>query len=400
MIHKLTIQDIPLKGKRVLMRVDFNVPLQENGNISDDSRIKESLPSIKYILKHGASLVLMSHLGRPKGKKDPKFSLTPCAKKLSEFLKKNVQMAPDCIGSEVEKMAKELHGGEVLLLENLRFHEAEENPDKDPSFAQKLARLGDIYVNDAFGSAHRKHSSTYSIVNYFPSKALSGFLMDKEIAFLGELVENPKRPYYAILGGAKVSTKVGLIQNLISKLDGLFLGGAMAFTFLNAQGMNTGSSLVEKGHLETARNVLKACTEKGVKCYLPVDLVIAKDANNEAERKIISIAEGIPEDWQGMDIGPKTISEWRTALHNAATIFWNGPLGAFEMPNFAHGTRAIAETISNIRATKIVGGGDSVAAIHQFGFSEHFTHLSTGGGASLEFLEFGHLPGVDVLSDR
>lgn len=399
-MRKLTLQDIPLEGKKVLMRVDFNVPFHEDGSISDDLRIIESLPSIQYIRNQKASLILMSHLGRPKGKKDKKFSLAPCAKRLSELLKAPVQMAPDCMGSEVESMAKNLKPSEVLLLENLRFYDAEENPDGDPSFAKKLASLGEIYINDAFGTAHRKHSSTYTIAQYFPGKAVAGFLMDKEIAFLDELLQKPKSPFYTILGGAKVSTKIGVIEKLIPKIDGLFLGGAMTFTFLKAQGINVGSSPVEEEHLESAQKILKTCAEREIKCWIPQDLVIANAFQNDAEQKTIFAKEGIPKGWQGMDIGKKTIAEWQNALENAATIFWNGPVGVFEMPNFAKGTRAVAETLAASKATTVVGGGDSAAAIHQLGLADKITHLSTGGGASLEFLEFGHLPGIDVLSDR
>lgn len=400
MVQKLKLQDLDLKGKRVLMRVDFNVPLDDQGKISDDSRIQESVPSIEYILKAGASLVLMSHLGRPKGKKDPKFSLAPCAKRLSELLGKKVEMAKDCIGEGVEKEARDLRIGEVLLLENVRFYKAEEEPETDPSFAKELSKLGDVYVNDAFGAAHRKHSSTYTIAQYFPSKAAMGLLMEKELRFLEPLVTSPKKPFFAILGGAKISTKVGAIEKLIPKLDALFLGGAMTYTFLKAEGISVGSSLVEMDHLETAKKIQKECEKRKIPCYLPVDLVIAKEFKNEAERKVILAKDGIPDGWQGMDIGPQTIAEWKKLLPKASTIFWNGPLGVFEMPHFAKGTEEIAKVLSQTQATTIVGGGDSVAAINEAGLSDKFTHLSTGGGASLEFLEFGHLPGIDALSNK
>lgn len=400
MTQKLSVKDIPLNGKKILMRVDFNVPLQGDGTISDDSRIRESLPTIKYILDQKASLILMSHLGRPKGKKDPAFTLAPCAKRLSELLHKPVAVAQDCIGPQVEKLAASLKAGEVLLLENLRFYDAEENPDQDPSFAEKLAILGNVYVNDAFGAAHRKHSSTYTIAKYFPGLALAGLLMEKEISFLGSLVKNPKRPFYAILGGAKVSTKVGVIQHLIEKIDGLFIGGAMAFTFLKAQGLQVGASLVEDSELETTKHILKKCQDKKIPCHLPLDLVIADSFKNEAKIRTVGVKEGFSAPWQGMDIGPKTAAEWKNNLSKAATVFWNGPLGAFEMSNFSKGTHTVADILAASKAVTIVGGGDSVAAINQLGLSSKFTHLSTGGGASLEYIEFGHLPGIDALSDR
>ncbi|HSW72079.1 MAG TPA: phosphoglycerate kinase [Chlamydiales bacterium] len=399
-MKKLTLKDLDLKGKTVLMRVDFNVPLDDNGKISDDSRILESLPSIHYILQKGASLILMSHLGRPKGKKDPKFTLAPCAKRLSELIGIKVKMAKDCIGEPVEKEMKELKPGEVLLLENLRFYAAEEEPDSDPSFAKNLSKLGDVYVNDAFGAAHRKHSSTFTIAKYFPSRAAMGLLMEKELRFLEPLVTSPKKPFFAILGGAKISTKVGAIEKLIPKLDALFLGGAMTYTFLKAEGISIGSSLVEMDHLDTAKKIRKECEKKKIPCYLPVDLVIAKEFKNEAEHKVVLTKDGIPDGWQGMDIGPQTIAEWKKLLPKAKAIFWNGPLGVFEMANFAQGTREVAKILSSTHATTIVGGGDSVAAVNEAGLGDKFTHLSTGGGASLEFLEFGHLPGIDALSDR
>ena len=395
-MNPLTLTDLSLKGKRVLMRVDFNVPLNKDGSISDDSRIRASLPSIEYVLKNGASLVLMSHLGRPKAAPDPQFSLAPCAKRLSELLKKPVAIAPDCVGPQVEKMASKLKAGEVLLLENVRFHPGEETPDKEPSFAPSLAKLGDLYVNDAFGSAHRAHASTALIATYFPGKSAAGFLMEKEIAFLSPLLHNPSRPFYAILGGAKISTKIGVLKNLLTQVDALFIGGAMAFTFLKAQGLEIGASLFEAGELDTAKQILSSAT-----LHLPLDFVIADAFSNEANRKIVEASAGIPPGWQGMDIGPKTVSLWNSSLANAATVFWNGPLGVFEMPQFALGTRNIATGLSKLkRAKTIVGGGDSVAAVQQMGLGNQFTHLSTGGGASLEFLELGHLPGLDCLAKK
>ena len=382
------------------MRVDFNVSLDSNGQITDDTRIRSTIHSIKYILNQNASLILMSHLGRPGGKKDPKYSLAPVAKRLSELLGKEICLAPDCVGEQVQKMAKALGAGNILLLENLRFHDAEEHPENDPSFAKNLAALGEIFVNDAFGTAHRKHSSTYTISGFFPQKTVAGFLMDKEIAFLGSVVQNPKRPFFAIIGGAKVSTKAGVLTHLVEKIDGLFIGGGMAFTFFKAQGVPIGKSLIEESEIETAKKIMEKCQERAIKLWLPTDIVIAENFQNDANTATINIKEGIKSEWIGVDIGKKTIQEWATSFSNAAMIFWNGPLGVFEMPNFAKGTNEIAMALAASRATTIVGGGDSIAAIQQLGIADRFTHLSTGGGASLEYIEYGHLPGIDVLSDR
>lgn len=387
-MQKLTLKDLVLKGQRVLMRVDFNVPI-EKGKITDDSRIRAALPSIEYVLNHGASLVLMSHLGRPKGAEAP-FSLAPCGKRLSELLKKPVQMAKDCVGAAVEKMANQLKPGEVLLLENLRFHPGEEA--QDPQFTAALAKLGTAYVNDAFGTAHRAHASTAAIAKYFPGKSAMGFLMENEIGALSPLLTNPQRPFYAIIGGAKISSKIGVIQKLLDKVDALFIGGGMFYTFLKAEGIAVGDSICED--LATIRDLPKE------KLHFPVDLVIADGFSNDANRQIILSKEGIPEGWQGMDIGPKTVAEWSKLIPKAATVFWNGPLGVFEMGNFAKGTKAIGELLAKSKAKTIVGGGDSVAAVEQMGLGHRFAHLSTGGGASLEFLEYGHLPGIDALSDR
>jgi phosphoglycerate kinase len=372
------------------MRVDFNVPI-EKGKITDDSRIIAALPSIEYVLNHGASLILMSHLGKPKGK-DPQLSLDPCAKRLAELLKKPVTLAPDCVGPEVEKMAANLQSCQILLLENLRFHAAEEAPEKDPSFVSALAKLGDCYVNDAFGTAHRAHASTAAIAKYFPGKAAMGFLMEKEVEQLSPLLQKPARPFFAIMGGAKISSKIGIIKKLLERVDMLFIGGGMFYTFLKAQGISTGDSLCEDP--ETIRMLPQT------KLRFPIDLVIAKGFSNEAERKIILAKEGIPAGWQGMDIGPQTVAAWSQELSKAATVFWNGPVGVFEMSHFNQGTRGIAEALARSPSKTIVGGGDSVAAIQQMGLGGHFAHLSTGGGASLEFLEYGHLPGIDALSNR
>jgi phosphoglycerate kinase len=387
---KLTLKDLSLSGKQVLMRVDFNVPM-EKGAITDDSRIKAALPSIEYILKHGASLVLMSHLGRPKGK-DPALSLAPCAKRLSELLKKPVLMAPDCVGPEVEHLAEALKPGQILLLENLRFHAAEEEPEKDPHFVSNLAKLGDCYVNDAFGTAHRAHASTAFIAKSFPRQSAMGFLMEKEIQELTPLLHNPPRPFYAIIGGSKISSKIGVIRKLLDLVDGLFIGGGMFYTFLKAQGVEIGKSISEDPKLIS--NLPQT------KLHFPTDLVIADAFSNDASIKTIPADQNIPPDWQGMDIGPQTVVQWSKQLASAATVFWNGPLGVFEMPHFAKGTQGIARFLAHAKAKTIIGGGDSVAAIEQMGLARHFAHLSTGGGASLEFLEYGHLPGIDALTSK
>jgi phosphoglycerate kinase len=394
LMAKLALKDLFLKGKRVLMRVDFNVPLSNKGEITDDSRIIAAIPSIEFILAHGASLILLSHLGRPMGQSHPQFSLKPVAQRLSELLHKPVPLAPDCIGAEVKKMASALRPGQVLMLENVRFHQGEEEPEKDSEFTEKLAALGDLYVNDAFGTAHRAHASTALIAKYFPGKAAMGFLMEKEISSLSSLLEGPKRPFYAILGGAKVSSKAGVIHNLVKKVDALFLGGGMAFTFLKAEGIQIGSSIVEDREVKNARELLSESKE----VHLPSDLVIANRFSESAHWKVIQSKEGIPDGWQGMDIGPETIRSWSSLLQKAYTIFWNGPLGVFEMPPFAKGTREIGTALAHSKARVIVGGGDSVAAIQQMGLGDQFAHLSTGGGATLELLEFGHLPGIDALS--
>lgn len=395
-MDKLSLKDFDLQGKRVLMRVDFNVPLHE-GKIGDDTRIRAALPSIEYIVNRGASLILISHFGRPQGAPDPQFSLAPCAKRLSELLKKPVPLAPDCIGPKVEKMAFALKAGQLLMLENVRFHPGEEEPAKEPHFAEKLARLGDLFVNEAFGAAHRAHASTAEIARYFPGKAAAGFLMEKEISYLEPLLKNPKRPFYAILGGAKISTKIGVLKRLFSLVDALFIGGGMAYTFFKAQGIEIGQSLFEESQLEKAKALL---AKKNKPIFLPLDFVVADAFSNDAHRKIASVKEGIVPPWQGMDIGPKTIQNWSIELQKAATVFWNGPLGVFEMPHFAAGTRSIAKALASSKAQVIVGGGDSIAAIEQTGLTDHFAHLSTGGGASLEFLEKGHLPGIDALSNK
>ncbi len=397
---KLTIQDLPLAGKKVLIRVDFNVPLNKDGTIADDTRIKESIPTIQHALQQGASVILMSHLGRPKSKKDVQFSLGICAKKLSQLIAAPVFFATDCVGKDVEKMVQDLKGGQVLLLENLRFYPAEEDPSLDPNFAKELAKFGDFYVNDAFGTAHRKHSSTAVIAQYFPAKAAMGLLMQKEILHLEPLLKKPDHPFFVLIGGAKISSKIGVLKSLMKKIDSLYIGGGMAFTFFKAQGIEIGDSIFEETSLMEAENLLKECQAKKIPLHLPTDIVISDGFRNDATFKTISISDGIPKGWMGMDIGPETIQSWSADFQKAATLFWNGPVGVFEFPHFARGTQEMAKAISNLKATTIVGGGDSVAAINQLSLSSKFTHVSTGGGASLEYLELGKLPGIEALSDK
>lgn len=384
------VDQIQLRGERVLVRVDFNVPM-EKSLITDDIRIREALPTLKYILENGGSLVILSHLGRPKGKRNLEYSLAPIAKHLSSLLNKPVTMAPDCIGVEVEKLAERLPAGGILLLENLRFYEAEEEPEKDPSFAKQLANLGTVYINDAFGAAHRAHSSTTEIVRYFPKKKGMGFLMAKEVSTLSKIFQNPDRPFYALVGGAKISSKIGVLDTLLAKADALFIGGGMAFTFFKASGIEVGKSLVDTEHLETAKGVLAKAKQKKVPIYLPTDVVIADGA------KVLSIENGLPPDAAGLDIGPKTIEAWKKELEKAKTVFWNGPMGMFEKPPFEQGTFAIASLIASLNAMTVIGGGDSAAAAEQLGFANRFTHISTGGGAALEFIEFGSLVALDAL---
>lgn len=400
MTEKLSIRDLNLKNKKALIRVDFNVPL-ENGQITDDSRIKASLPTIRYVLDQGGAVILMSHLGRPKGKSEPQFSLAPCANRLTELLGRPVQMAPDCQGPVVKKMAQELMPGEVLLLENLRFHRGEEKPEEDPSFARGLAELADVYINDAFATAHRAHASTTTIAKFFPEKAAAGFLIEKEIAYLGKALLEPKHPFYAILGGAKISTKFKVIQALTKKADVLLIGGAMAYTFFKASNIPVGDSLVEDDFLDVARQLLDDEAQSHCRLLLPIDLVVVRQIRSQSEKQVVQVKDGIPEGFQGVDIGPKTIQRYSQELEGATTIFWNGPLGVFECPPFDHGTNTIAKTLANLTtATTIVGGGDSIAAIERVGVADRISHISTGGGATLEYIEFGHLPGIEALSDK
>ena len=390
-MNKKTVKDIDLKNKRVLMRVEFNVPMAD-GKVTDDKRIKAALPTIKYVLEQGASLLLMSHLGRPKGGPDPEFSLRAASEALSALLEKPVQMAPDCVGADVEAMAKGLKSGDVLMLENTRFHKGEEKNDLD--LAKQMAALGDVYVNDAFGSAHRAHSSTEGIARFLP--AVSGFLMEQELEYLGRAVANPEHPYIAILGGAKISDKILVVETLASKCDKLIIGGGMANTFLAAKGLNMQDSLVEAESLETAKSLLGKLGEKLV---LPVDAVIADKFDAEANTQVVDV-DKIPAGWRMLDVGPKTISLYQATLNGSKLIVWNGPVGVFEMPKFAEGTFALARMLAESKATTVIGGGDSASAVKKAGVAKQMTHVSTGGGASLEFLEGKELPGVAALLDK
>jgi phosphoglycerate kinase len=387
-MNKKTVKDIDLKGKRVLMRVDFNVPM-EGGKVTDDKRIKAALPTIKYVLEQGASLILMSHLGRPKGGPDPEFSLKAAAEVLAGHLGKPVQMAPDCVGAEAEKMAKELKPGEALMLENTRFHPEEEKNDLD--LAEKMAALGEVYVNDAFGSAHRAHSSTEGVARFLP--AVAGFLMEQELEYLGRATGSPEHPYIAILGGAKISDKILVVENLLAMCDKLIIGGGMANTFLAARGVNMQDSLVEAASLETARAIL---AKQAAKIVLPVDAVVADKFDAEAASQVVDV-EAIPVGWRMLDVGPKTLALYKEALAGAKLIVWNGPVGVFEMPKFAEGTFALARLLAESGATTVIGGGDSASAVKKAGVAKQMTHVSTGGGASLEFLEGKELPGVAAL---
>lgn len=393
----MNLKDLSVSGKKVLVRVDFNVPLNKEGEITDDTRIRAALPTIQYLLKEGAAVILMSHLGRPKGTFAIDYSLYPCAVRLEELLGQPVSLAKDCIGSDAKSKVKNLKSGEVLLLENLRFHKAEEKPELDPEFAKELASYGDFYINDAFGTAHRAHSSTAVIAQYFPDKCAAGLLLEKEISFLGQHFQHPHHPFYAIIGGAKVSSKLGVLTSLLEKVDALFIGGGMAYTFFKAQGIPIGDSLCEDDLLPKAEAFLKAADSKKVPIFLPKDLIIADAFSPEAQVKTVEIGQGIQPGWQGMDIGPVTRNQWGNTLKHAEMVFWNGPLGVFEMAPFAAGTNAIAKTLADLNAITIIGGGDSVAAINALGIADKFSHISTGGGASLEYIEYGHLPGIDAL---
>lgn len=392
---KQTIRDIDWQGKRALVRVDFNVPLDEQQQITDDTRITAAVPTIQYLLGQGAGVVLMSHLGRPKNKVVDKLRLDPVARRLGEVLGREVKKVNEITGAEAEQAAQSLQPGQVLLLENTRFDAREEA--NDDGMAQELSRLGDVYVNDAFGAAHRAHASTEGVARHLP--AVSGFLMEKELEYIGGAVENPQRPFVAILGGAKIKDKIPVIENLLSKVDKLIIGGGMAYTFYKANGYEIGQSLLDEASLEFCKRVL---SEAQGKIELPVDCVVANEFSNDADRKVVKITE-IPADYQGLDIGPETIARFSEIIGSAKTVVWNGPMGVFEMPNFATGTRAIAEALARATeagATTIIGGGDSVAAVEQMGLGDKMSHISTGGGASLELLEGKELPGVAALNDK
>ncbi len=401
---KLSIQDLRLDGQRVFMRVDFNVPLSEDGRLTDDTRIRETLPTIEYALRKGARLILASHLGRPQGKFNAKMSLKPAAERLRMLLDQklgrscNVGFAPDCIGLAAEEMAQKLEKSQTLLLENLRFHAEEEGNDEN--FSRQLAALADVYVNDAFGSAHRAHASTVGITK-FVQPAAAGLLMQKELEYLGKATTNPDKPFVAIIGGAKVSDKIEVLRNLMSKVDALLIGGAMAYTFLKAQGRQVGKSLVEEDKVELAKELLQEAQTRKVRLLLPLDHVIADKIDATAKTQLVSVGPGIPAGQTGLDIGPETIAAFSQEIAAARTIVWNGPMGVFEVAPFAKGTMQIAQAVAaNREATSIVGGGDSVAAVHQSGVADKITHISTGGGASLEFLEGKKLPGVEALTDK
>lgn len=393
-----SLHELNIDHERVLLRVDFNVPIAENGKISDDRRIKETLPTIKYLLAQNASIVLMSHLGNPHGKKNEHLSLYPVAEHLSTLLNQPVIMAPDCIGSDTSRLVSNLKDGQILLLENLRFHPGEEDPDNHTDFIDKLASYGSAYVNDAFGSAHRKHASTACLASRFHEKASVGFLIEKEIAIFDSLLKQPSEPFHAIIGGKKIDTKIGLMYSLLDKVQSLYIGGAMAFTFLKAQGLNIGNSLVDENHIETALKIIKTCEKRGIDLNLPQDIVITNQISKSANIATIKISEGIPHDYMGADIGPDTILNWSTKLKEARCIFWNGPLGIFELDPFKNGTSAIAKVLSNAQnTTTIIGGGDSSAAIYEGGFEKKVSHISTGGGASLQYIENGNLLALEDL---
>ncbi len=394
-MNKKTIKDIDLKDKKVLVRCDFNVPMDENKNITDNRRIVAALPTIKYLLEQNCKVILCSHLGRPKGEFKPEYSLKPVAKELSKLLGQEVIMAEDVIGEDAKNKAENLKNGEVLLLENVRFHR--EETDNDPEFAKKLASFGEIFVNDAFGTAHRAHASTEGVTKYLP--AVSGFLIEKELKFLGEALENPERPFVAILGGSKVSDKIGVIENLLEKVDTLIIGGGMAYTFFKAQGYSVGDSLCEEDKCDLALEIMEKAKEKKVKFLLPIDNKIGKEFKPDTESKTVKSTE-IPDGWEGLDIGEETIKLYKEELQNAKTIVWNGPLGVFEFDQFAVGTNEIAKALGDIDAIKIIGGGDSAAAVEKAGLADKMTHISTGGGASLEFLEGKRLPGIEALMDK
>jgi len=394
-MNKSSVRDVEVEGKRVLLRVDFNVPLDETGEITDDSRIQATLPTIKYLIDHGARVILISHLGRPEGKVVNQLRLTAVAQRLSQILTQTVTTTPDCVGPDAEKAAEELNNGDVLLLENVRFHPEEE--ENDVSFAQALARLADIYVNDAFGTAHRSHASIVGVAKYLP--AVAGLLLEKEIKTLGGILESPAHPFAALLGGAKVSDKVGMLENIMDKVDSLLIGGGMAATFLKAKSYETGISLVEADRLDTAVELMERAVGNGAHLLLPVDVVVADSLSNEAESKMVSV-DNIPPDLRIVDIGQRSIDSFSRELGRCKTVFWNGPMGIYEIPQFAAGTQAMARLLAGLKATTVIGGGSTAEAVTEMKLADKMTFVSTGGGASLRFLSGKALPGVEVLMDK
>ena len=394
-MNKKTVRDIDVKNKKVLVRCDFNVPYDENRVITDNRRIVAALPTIKYLLENNASVILCSHLGRPKGEVKPEFSLNIVADELSRLLGQEVKLAGDVVGESAQKLASEMKNGEVILLENVRYEPGEEK--NDPELSKKFASLAELYVNDAFGTAHRVHSSTTGVADFLP--AVSGFLIEKELKFLGESLENPERPFMAILGGRKVSDKIGVIESLLEKVDVLMIGGAMAYTFFKSMGYTVGNSICEDDKVDLARSLMEKAKEKGVKFMLPVDTKVGKEFKPDTESKVVKYTE-IPDGWEGFDIGTETIALYSEEVKKAKTVIWNGPVGLFEFDQFAVGTNSIARALADVDAVKIIGGGDSAAAVEKAGLAEKFTHISTGGGASLEFLEGKKLPGIEALQDK
>lgn len=394
-MNKKSIKDVDVKGKRVFCRVDFNVPMKD-GQITDETRIRAALPTIQYLIEQGAKIILASHLGRPKGKVNEEMRLTPVAKRLSELLEKEVKKTDEAYGDTVKSVIDSMNEGDVLLLENVRFYPGEEK--NDPELAKAFAELADVYVNDAFGAAHRAHASTEGIAHYLP--AVSGFLMEKEIEVLGKALSNPDRPFTAIIGGAKVKDKIGVIENLLEKVDNLIIGGGLAYTFVKAKGHEIGKSLLEEDKIELAKSFMEKAEQKGVKFYMPVDAIVADDFSADANTKVVSIEE-IPSDWEALDIGPKTREIYKDVIQKSKLVIWNGPMGVFEIDKFAEGTRAVAKALAEANDTySVIGGGDSAAAVEKFGLADKMSHISTGGGASLEFMEGKQLPGVVALNDK
>jgi phosphoglycerate kinase len=394
MLKKMTMKDVDLKGKRVFCRVDFNVPMSE-GKVTDDTRIRAALPTINYLIENGAKVILASHLGRPKGTVNEEMRLAAAGARLSELLHKDVKSLDESIGEKVEQEIASMSDGDVVLLENVRFHPGEEKNDEE--LAKAFAALADVFVNDAFGAAHRAHASTAGIAKYLP--AVSGLLLEKELDVLGKALTEPDRPFTAIIGGAKVKDKIGVIDNLLEKVDNLIIGGGLSYTFLKAQGLEIGTSLLEEDKMELALSFLKKAEEKGVKLYLPIDVVTVKEFSNDTETKVVKVDE-IPSDWMGLDIGPETVKLYADVIANSKLIIWNGPMGVFEMSSFENGTKSVAEAMAKTEAYTVIGGGDSAAAVEQFGVADKMDHISTGGGASLEFMEGKELPGVTALTDK